>query len=484
MRSGLGDRVECAVRGFAVCTGRSPGISMLCEYDTWDTSSPTLSRATHLYNLPPIGIGTPMVESLTGYLVRLAEAHCVSAGVLYWKEIQPLAGKGNIFTFRLTTDEGYSTHTINGAGSPAVDFVHALEMLTGRRDLRSLTMLAWGGVLPRSSLLRRPRAWCECCLYAWYEAEQPIYEPLLWALRAVTVCPYHQRPLRLLCPHCRRLIGPLDSRSRSGYCSRCGQSLVPTAVILESCAQALSNHQLLWATWVANAFGDLLAAAPQTPCPPTRDHLAQTLRLCIERVSPGNASAFARLLHVGRGRASSWQRGKALPRLDLLLNIAYRLGTLLPDFLSGCPASVPIQGFIRSAPVAQTSAAHRPAAPRRTRINSSEVSPILQAALSEYLPPSLTEVMKRLRHTEVTVRRHFPELCSEIAKRYAEYRVKRAITRKAQAADEVRRIAYELHAKGIALRRRNMRPLLTSSDYLNLEEGRAALRQVRLELGL
>jgi len=92
--------------------------------------------------------------------------------------------------------------------------------------------------------------------------------------------------------------------------------------------------------------------------------------------------------------------------------------------------------------------------------------------------------MKRLRHTEVTVRRHFPELCSEIAKRYAEYRVKRAITRKAQAADEVRRIAYELHAKGIALLRRNMRPLLTSSDYLNLEEGRAALRQVRLELGL
>jgi hypothetical protein len=31
---------------------------------------------------------------------------------------------------------------------------------------------------------------------------------------------------------------------------------------------------------------------------------------------------------------------------------------------------------------------------------------------------------------------------------------------------------------------RNMRPLLTSSDYLNLDEGRAALRQVRRDLGL
>ncbi len=457
---------------------------MLREYDTWDNSSLTLSRPTHLYNLAPIGIGTPMVESLTGYLVRLAEAHCVSAGVLYWKEIQPLAGKGNIFTFRLTTDDGYSTHTINGLGSPAVDFVHALEMLTGRRDLRSLTMLAWANVLPRSSLLRRSRAWCECCLYDWREAEQPIYEPLLWALRGVTVCPYHQCPLRLLCQHCQRLIGPLDSRSRSGYCSRCEQSLVPTAVALKSGATAISNDELVWATWVANALGDLLAAGPQLPRTPTREHLAQTIRLCIDRAASGNPSAFARLLHVGRGDVNRWHRGKALPRLNVLLNIAYRLGTFLPDFLSGCPASVPIQGFVRSAPVAPNNNALRLAVRRRTRINSSDVSRILHTALTEIPPPSLTKVMKRLSHTEVTVRRHFPRLCSEIAKHYAEYRVKCAITRKIQAAEEVRRVAYELHANGIALRRRNMRPLLTSSEYLNLEEGRAALRQVRRELGL
>ena len=48
----------------------------------------------------------------------------------------------------------------------------------------------------------------------------------------------------------------------------------------------------------------------------------------------------------------------------------------------------------------------------------------------------------------------------------------------------MKRLAYELHANGIALARRHMRPLLTSSDYLNLEEGRAALRAVRQELGL
>src|SRR5580700_10421954 len=108
------------------------------EYETWDSNVPLLPSVSRLYHLAPIGMGTPMVESLSGYIVRLAEAHCVSAGVLYAKEIKALAGKGNIFSFRVENQAGYSTHTINGFGSPAADFVRALETLTGRRDLSCL----------------------------------------------------------------------------------------------------------------------------------------------------------------------------------------------------------------------------------------------------------------------------------------------------------------------------------------------------------
>jgi hypothetical protein len=43
-------------------------------------------------------------------------------------------------------------------------------------------------------------------------------------------------------------------------------------------------------------------------------------------------------------------------------------------------------------------------------------------------------------------------------------------------------VAYQLHAEGIKITRQHLRPLLTSSDYTNLEEGRAALRQIREEL--
>ncbi len=92
--------------------------------------------------------------------------------------------------------------------------------------------------------------------------------------------------------------------------------------------------------------------------------------------------------------------------------------------------------------------------------------------------------MRRLNHGRATVYRHFPELCRQIARHYAEYRAKRAIERKALAAEEVRRVACELRAKGISLTRQHIRPLLTSSDYINLEEGRSALREVRQQIAL
>jgi transcriptional regulator with XRE-family HTH domain len=298
------------------------------------------------------------------------------------------------------------------------------------------------------------------------------------------VCPYHRRLLRQLCPHCESLIGPLDCRSRSGYCSRCGQSLVSTAAGSGAACETLSSNELMWATWVASSFGELLSTAPHVAFPPTREQLVETIGLCIRHISSGNASKFARLVHVGREDVSRWQRGKALPRLDLLLKIAYRLGASLPEFLLGCLTSIPFQGFLRSVPAVIESSAQRRTSQPRPRVNRAAVSQLLHAALAENPPPSLTPVMKRTTHTEVTVRRHFPEMCFEISKHYTEHRVRRAIARKTQAAEEVRRLAYELHAEGIALTHRNMRPLLTSSDYLNLEEGREALRLVRRDLGL
>jgi hypothetical protein len=46
-------------------------------YGNWDVSPVPLPPRSRLYHLSPIGVGTSEVESLTGYLVRLAAAHSV-----------------------------------------------------------------------------------------------------------------------------------------------------------------------------------------------------------------------------------------------------------------------------------------------------------------------------------------------------------------------------------------------------------------------
>ena len=50
--------------------------------EAWDLVVPSLTARSRLYSLAPIGIGTAFVESLSGYVERLAAAHAVSAGSL------------------------------------------------------------------------------------------------------------------------------------------------------------------------------------------------------------------------------------------------------------------------------------------------------------------------------------------------------------------------------------------------------------------
>jgi TniQ len=453
-------------------------------YEGWDLTPPELPQRCRLYPLEPIGVGTPLVESLTGYLARLAEAHCVSTGTLYSKEIDALTRKGNIFSFRIEGNAGYSTHTINGRGTPAMDFVRALESLTHRRDLRYLTLLPWAEVLPvQGGIQRRVRAWCPQCLSSWRTESKPLYEPLLWTLKPVTLCAVHRQPMCFLCPFCKRQNGNLDARIRPGYCSRCGGWLAQATSDVLSNSGALTNDDLSWGDWVATVLGEVLAAALQSPFTPTREGVSRIISLCVERIGNGNASAFARLMDAGRGDVRRWQTGKAQPKFSVLLILSYRLAISLLNLLSGTVASVPRE-FVNPFPSQLSKRQSISKKPRRSsrRMQPVTVMQTLQAALNESPPPSVRRVIQRTNHDKPMIYRHFPEICRAIARRFADYRKVQAVIRRDRARAEVRDAAIQLHARGVSITRNHLRPLLTSSDYTNLEEGRAALRLVREEL--
>jgi hypothetical protein len=94
--------------------------------------------------LKPIALGTPLVESLTGYLARLAEAHCVLPGVLITHELAPLLGKEYLLKSSERGGNRFydNASSFNGMGKTSQDLVSTLQRLTLAEDISYLTLLA------------------------------------------------------------------------------------------------------------------------------------------------------------------------------------------------------------------------------------------------------------------------------------------------------------------------------------------------------
>ncbi len=89
--------------------------SRLNKYDGIVLSkSLTIPTVSRLYSLEPIGVGTPLTESISSYLTRLAQEHCVTPKKLIMGEIAPLImGKkypSEIISKNVSTIFGNSCH--------------------------------------------------------------------------------------------------------------------------------------------------------------------------------------------------------------------------------------------------------------------------------------------------------------------------------------------------------------------------------------
>jgi hypothetical protein len=167
----------------------------------WEMSLPDFPARSKLYCLAPLGLGSPLVESLTSYLCRLAYEHHVEVGTLVQRSIAPMLDKHYIAD---THGRGVSSFLryagpINGNGPMASDWVGTLEALTLRADPAQLTLLVGTDVLSQRDLLQPIRQWCPRCYDAWRRQGAIIYEPLLWSINGIAVCPEHSRHLERRC---------------------------------------------------------------------------------------------------------------------------------------------------------------------------------------------------------------------------------------------------------------------------------------------
>jgi hypothetical protein len=373
--------------------------------EAWDLVVPSLTARSRLYSLAPTGISTAFVESLSGYVERLAAAHAVSAGSLIGRE---LFGKpGGIKPINV----GLVSYAINGVGGGAKRWVQALESVTSRADLRYLTLLPFKRLFPQPFLLRPVRAWCPPCYQMMVTQGGLVYEPLLWCLKLVEVCPRHHRLLTDKCPHCLRSLRPLTAASRPGSCSRCGLWLGST--INQTVLPAPDAAPTKYLLWLAESIGELLASAPQINPERLRDRAREALVAYANAFTEGNRTAVADMAGCGRGVFYSWFKGDQVPRIDTLLRTWYQLklpvACLVDDACPGLSSEVQAK---RSAEIMTV----RKAAPKRS---PEQIHRVLEAALHEEPAPSLNEIARRLGYgTTTRVRDADRDLCRQIVLRH------------------------------------------------------------------
>jgi hypothetical protein len=280
---------------------------------------------SRLYCLKPIEIGSSKVESLTSYIMRLADAHSITPYMLIHKEIVPLLNRSYLNRNGILVGPfGSASAALNGISPTASLLVQVLEQLTRRTDLRFLTMLTFAEVLSQRYLVRRTQAWCPRCYEEWRTAGEVLYTPLLWIFELIKCCPWHRMPLQLHCLNsdCARTISPFNLCGQLGYCPHCGEWLGTTSPIGGESVPSSPPEDLEWQTWVAGTVGEMLAAAPCFSSPPALAKFAATIAVLVTKSAGGSPSRLAQQLHVHMQSIYAWRSGQKAIQLDLLVQIS------------------------------------------------------------------------------------------------------------------------------------------------------------------
>lgn len=285
---------------------------MIIDSSGW----PTL-EVSPLHNLEPMGIGTPLVESLSSYVARLAEDHYVSTSNMAVYGIGPLLSHVRLRSDSAVIGSHKSVSHMNGNSSSAVEWVSALEHLTPRKDLRSLTLLPFAHLFSDKDSLKLSRSWCPSCLEEWRVKMLTIYEPLMWCIKAVKLCPLHHEPLVSACPYCGSSSLVLAPHVLPGYCTHCERWLGYTTNSPQ--ATEVKEYQI----WATQEIGELLTSGSLEKRQRTGTIPAVLNFLLAKRIQRDGIRALAQLIKVHKATLNLWLSGESQPTLKDLLTLCW-----------------------------------------------------------------------------------------------------------------------------------------------------------------
>jgi hypothetical protein len=211
---------------------------------------------------------------------------------------------------------------------------------------------------------------------------------------------------------------------------------------------------------------------PQLPLAIPREGVIQSLRNLIITTTDGKA-AFARSL--GRPKTSLWElvQGYFPPSLPFVFQLCSQFHLPLLPLLLGREQVAPGES-----PVSQEQPPTRDA---RCPFNREKVQRVLEAILADKqsVPLSMREIAQRLGHPVRTIETHFPVLCREISRHYAEYRKQQGQRRKARLQQRITDAACIVLVQGEKLTYQRVGSIIGEPGCFREYEARLALLDIR-----
>jgi transcriptional regulator with XRE-family HTH domain len=438
-------------------------------YDALDLRPHSIPPRSVLYQLPPIGIGTPNVESLTSYLTRLASSHTVTVGALLEYEVARLINKK--YSAANLQSISRLRGAVNSVGSMTRDLVCALEQLTIQQDLHLLTMLSFGDIVSSRNLFRDVRSWCPHCYQEWHERGDILYEPLLWSLKPVKYCLTHQTALIDKCPNCQQHNPPFSGKSQLGFCSRCHSWLGQVPGKKVSVCQEDTELEL----WRVEAIGALLAIGVKSRDRLSAVHISQQLSMLANEATSGNLAALSRRLKIPKNTLWLWCSGEVVPSLESSLRICGHFDITLIQFFTGEMGKPPSLDN-RRVPK-QQSLATLPGQPFDMEVARIFLERVLSQEMSP--PLSVVEVSRRLGCNRRILYKYFPDLCSAIASVYKNHLQQSCEENLASCCHQVQQIVAQLYREGRYPSESQVAQLMDKPNFLRYEKVRSVLRAAR-----
>ena len=508
---------------------------MFTPFNKISLKHPVLKSHSRLYSLSPVGVGTPMIECLTGYISRLAEAHNTTVGTLIGWEVAPLLKKkyldtkvgGKILGGRMQE----VVRSLDSTGQTAIEWSQLLEKLTLKSNLHLLTMRPLAKAVSTRNLLRHWRAWCFTCYEQWQRTKQVIYEPILWRLKAVNLCPHHGVPLQTQCNNCERDRLPiLVAGTRPGYCSYCYQWLGLSSPKISPDNCGIEKMMIEQQVAIAKSIGEVLEVNARLKM---KKKIAAAVLDCIMYFAKGSFLKFAELTKISVRMIRNWCSGMNIPRLDFLAQVCYAFNISIIHLLEGQFAANNNDKFIQSDTASLSripstkkinfnqirrelesllqSETHpssfsrvsqnlgydrgflqrhfpilclaiRDRYNRLVKTNQEKLASGIKALLRENSPLSVAAIAVRLGKSKATLYQAHPQLCHELAERYKAHQKELRQGQKRAINEEVQRIALKLYACGVNPSQHNVAKLMSKPGQMSNEPARSALRAVQHEL--